>query len=155
MDEMIYKWINFGILAAAITYLIGKFMVPVLRARASAIGKDLEDSKATVASANARVNQLTSRLGNFDGEIQEVRERSLAERVVEARRIAAQTEELMAKLAAQRETEISNATQVAQAQLRSFTAAKAIDIAEARLRQQQSPELVQAFIADLKNQGAR
>ena len=155
MDELIYKWINFGILAAAIAYLVGKFMVPVLKARGAAIGKDLADSKATVESAQARVSALTARLSNFDGEIQEVKSRSLAEREIEAKRIAAQTQELLAKLAAHRETEISNATQTAQAQLRSFTAAKAIDIAEARFKQQPSPDLVQAFVADLKNREAR
>ena len=155
MDELLYKWINFGILAVAILYLIAKFMVPALKARAIAIVKDLDDSKAKVAEANARVAQLTSKLGNFEGEIQEVRARARSEREIEAERISAQTKDLLAKLNAQRETEISNATQAAQAQLRSFTATKAIDLAEARLRSQQSPELVQAFIADLKIRESR
>ena len=157
--SIVYKWINFGILAAALIYLVSKFLIPVLKARSTSIEKDLAESKATVVAAEAKVSALTAKLGNFDAEIREIRERSLAERDAEGKRIAEQTLSMLAKVSALRETEIGHLTNVAQFQLRSFAAAKAIEIAEARLAGQTDAgtqsSLVQAFIADMKQQEAR
>ncbi|MBM3759728.1 MAG: hypothetical protein FJW36_05730 [Acidobacteria bacterium] len=154
-----FKWINFAILAVGLIYLIAKFALPALKARASAIGEDLASSKATVQQAEAQVAQLTSKLSNFDSEIKSIRERALAEREAEGKRIAEQTQLMLAKVAAHRETEIGNLTQVAQSQLRSFTVEKALEIAHARLATQTDPAtqgaLVAAFVSDLKQQEAR
>ena len=154
-----YKWINFGILAVGILYLMAKFMVPALKARATGISRDLEESKAKVEAANVKVAQLTSRLSNFDAEIQGIREKAMAERELEGRRISEQTQTLLGKVAAQRETEIGNLTQVAQSQLRSFTVEKAIEIAHARLATHTDPQtqgaLVNAFVSDLKKKESR
>lgn len=157
--SLTYKWINFGILAAGILYLMAKFMVPALKARAGGIEKDLAESKATVDAANRKVAELTVKLGNFDSEIQEIRAKALAEREIEGKRIAEQTQTLLAKVTAHRETEIGNLSQVAQSQLRAFTVEKALEIAHARLASQTDPAtqgaLVAAFVRDLKQQGGR
>ncbi len=154
-----YKWINFGILAAGLLYLIAKFLVPALSARSSAIEKDLLESKSTVRDAEAKVASLTAKLGNFDGEIRGIREKAKAEQAVEGERIAAQTESLLTGVKAHRETEIGNLSQVAQSQLRQFTVDKALEIAHARLAAQTDPAtqgaLVNAFLGDLKKQGAQ
>jgi F0F1-type ATP synthase membrane subunit b/b' len=154
-----YKWINFGILAVALLYLIVKYLLPVLKARAGSIEKDLAESKATVQKAEAKVAELTAKLGNFEGELRSIRERAQAERESEGKRISEQTQTFIAKVAAQRETEIGNLTQVAQSQLRAFTIEKAIEIAHTRLAQQTDPAtqsaLVQSFVNDLKQQEAR
>ncbi|WP_031500251.1 hypothetical protein [Bryobacter aggregatus] len=158
-ENITYKWINFGILAAGIAFLVVKFILPILKARSEAIGKDLADSKATVQAADAKVRELTAKLTHFDQEIGEIRDRALAEREVEAKRIQAQTQSLLAKLSENGATEIGNATQVAIAELRAFTARKAIEIAEARFKNESNPEtqgaLVQAFVSDLKAKEAR
>lgn len=157
--SVVYKWINFGILAAALIYLFVKFMIPVLKSRSSFIQNDLAESKATVVAAEAKVAALTAKLGNFDAEIRGIRERSLAERDSEGKRIAEQTQNMLAKVSVLRETEIGHLTNVAQFQLRSFAATKAIEIAQARLAGQTDlltqSSLVQAFIQDMKQQEAR
>ncbi len=158
-SELTYKWINFAILAAALGYLIVKYMLPALRTRASVIHQDLAESAATVKQAEAKVAELTARLGNFDGEIREIREKAMAEREAESSRISAQTAALLAKVASHRENEIANQTQVAQAQLRVFTANKALELAQARLATQTDPAtqgaLVNAFVEGLKQQEVR
>ena len=123
-----YKWINFGILAASLIFLFAKFGIPELKARLGSIETDLADSKAKVVEADAKVAALTAKLGNFENEIRGIRERSLAERDSEGMRIAEQTKAMLATVAAVRETEIGHLTNVAQSQLRSFAAAKAIEI---------------------------
>jgi F-type H+-transporting ATPase subunit b len=157
-SELTYKWINFAILAAALGYLIVKYMLPALKTRASVIQQDLAESAATVQKAEAQVAQLTARLGNFDGEIASIRSKAMAEREAEAKRIAAQTEALLAKVHAQREVEISNYTQVGEAQLRAFTIEKALELAQSRLATQTDPAtqgaLVTAFVAGLARQEA-
>ena len=66
---------------------------------------------------------------------------------------------MLAKVSALRETEIGHLTNVAQFQLRSFAATKAIEIAQARLAantdEATHSSLVQAFIEDMKQQEAR
>ncbi|MFN7542847.1 MAG: hypothetical protein ACK5TN_08645 [Acidobacteriota bacterium] len=157
--ELTYKWINFAILAAGLLYLMAKFLFPALKARSNEIHQDLAESAVAVEKANARVGQLTGKLSRFDSELAEMRTRAMAEREVEARRIAGQTASLLEKVAAQRETEIHNLTQAAQGQLRRFTVDKALEIAQGRLTGQTDPAtqsgLVTAFINDLKKQGAR
>jgi F-type H+-transporting ATPase subunit b len=154
-----YKWINFGILAVALIYLIAKFLIPVLKARSSSISNDIAQSKATVKAAEAKVAELTAKLSNFDGEIRSIREKAMAEREIEAKRIAEQTQNLLAKVASMRETEIGNLTQAAQSQLRAFTVEQAIAIAQTRLATMTDPStqgaLVTSFVNDLKRQEAR
>ncbi len=158
-SELTYKWINFAILAAAIGYLIVKFMLPALRTRASVIQQDLAESAATVKKAEDQVSQLTAKLNNFDAEIAEIRTRSVAEREAEAQRIAAQTEAMLGKVRAQQEYEISSYAQVGESQLRAYTIEKALELAQARLAAQTDPAtqgaLVNAFVADLARQEAR
>jgi F-type H+-transporting ATPase subunit b len=157
--DMTAKWINFGILAVGIGYLIAKFLMPALAARGAAISKDLVESKATVEAAEAKVAQLTSKLSNFDAEIKSIRDKALAERESEGARIAAQTQSLLEKVAAHRQAEIDSTTQTAQSQLRAFTVEKALEIAQARLAAQTDPAtqgaLVTAFLNDIKNKEAR
>jgi F-type H+-transporting ATPase subunit b len=157
--DMTAKWINFGILAVGIGYLIAKFLMPALQARAAAISKDLVESKATVEAAEAKIAQLTAKLSNFDAEIQSIRDQALAEREAEGARIAAQTQSLLAKVAAHRQAEIESTTQAAQSELRAFTVEKALELAQARLSSLTDPAtqgaLVSAFLNDLKKKEAR
>jgi F-type H+-transporting ATPase subunit b len=157
-SELTYKWINFAILAAALGYLIVKYMLPALNKRASVIQQDLAESAAAVQKAEAQIAQLTARLSNFENEIADIRAKAMAEREVEAKRIAAQTEALLAKVHSQREAEISNYAQVGESQLRAFTIEKALELAQSRLATQTDPAtqgaLVSAFLADLTRQEA-
>jgi F-type H+-transporting ATPase subunit b len=153
------KWINFGILAVGLLYLIGKFAIPALSARRREIETDLASSKAMVAEAESRIAALESKLKNFDGELAELRTRSTAERELEAKRIEEQTAALLKKIHSQREAELASAVQVAQAQLRSQAATLALDLAQRKLDTAQNADLqaklVGGFIDDLKKVEAR
>lgn len=149
-----YKWINFAILAACIGYAVVKYLIPMLAERSAGIQKDLAESRSAVAEAEARIKNLESKLGNFDGELRSIRERMAAERDAEAKRIAGQTANLLDKLNQQKANELANLTKVAEAQLRAFTAEKALELAGARLsatgQDDAQHRLVAAFVADLK-----
>jgi F0F1-type ATP synthase membrane subunit b/b' len=153
------KWINFGILAAGILYLIAKFALPALSARGKEIEQDLASSRAMVADAEARIASLEAKLKNFDAEIDELRKRSTAERELESKRISEQTTALLAKISAKRDNELASATQVAQTQLRGFAANLALQLAQERLNAANNSELqgqlVNGFIGDLKQVEAR
>lgn len=158
-SELTHKWINFGILAAGLLYLMAKFMFPALKARSSAIHQDLAESAAAVQRAEAQVAQLTAKLGNFEGELSEMRAKAMAERDREGKRTSEQSASLIEKIVVQREQEIRNLTQAVEKQLRQYTAEKAIELAQAKLATQTDPAtqgaLVAAFIRDLKKQEAR
>lgn len=157
--DVMYKWINFGILIVGIIVLLVKFAVPALKERATGIERDLVDSKSTVASAEAKVAELTRKLGNFDGEIADIRSKAKAEREVEGARIQQQTASMLSKVSENRENEVKSLAAAAQSQLRAFTVEKALEIAHQRLASQTDPStqgaLVTAFLNDLKRQEAR
>jgi F-type H+-transporting ATPase subunit b len=154
-----YKWINFGILALAMAYAVAKYLLPMLSERAAGIQKDLAESRAAVSEAEGRIRDLESKLGNFEGELQSIRERMSQERNAEAKRISEQTANLLDKLNQQKVNELANATKVAEQQLRAFTAAKALELAQARLsaagQGDAQKTLVAAFVGDLKKLEAR
>jgi F0F1-type ATP synthase membrane subunit b/b' len=157
-DITFYKWINFAVLIVGLGFLVAKFMIPALTQRANDIQKALVDSRKAVESSEARIAELNSKLGNFDAEVSSLKTRSLAERETEAKRIAEQTAALLAKLAEQRQAEIASSTKVAEAQLRSFAAAEALKLANAKLATRMNPELrsslVSQFVAGLEQQSS-
>jgi len=157
-DIDFYKWVNFAILLVGLGYLVIKFMLPALTLRAREIKKALVDSRKAIASSETRIAELNAKLSNFDGEVSSLKTRSLAERQTEAKRIAEQTAQLLGKLAAQRQAEIASSIKIAEQQLRAFTAAEAVKLANAKLSARMDSAtrsgLVSQFVEGLQQQSA-
>lgn len=153
-----YKWINFAILAVLLLFAVVRYLLPMLNERSAAIQKDLAASREQVAQAEARIRELEAKLSNFDQELASIRTRMSEEREAEAKRISAQTAALLEKVQAQYALEVANTAKVAEQNLRAFTAEKALELAEARLRAEQSSSaqggLVDSFVQDLKKVSA-
>jgi F-type H+-transporting ATPase subunit b len=151
---LMYKWINFAILAVGLGILISRTLLPALKARSAAIARELEASRESVKQAEAQIAALEAKLKNFDAELEALRQQSASEREREAHRIAEQTKTLLAKMEAQRQLEIESATKLASHELRRFTVTEALALAEARLRTSVDAgaqgQLVNTFIEDLK-----
>jgi F-type H+-transporting ATPase subunit b len=153
-----YKLINFGILLVILIFAVIRYLVPMLDQRARAIQKELSDSRKQVAEAEAKIKNLEAKLGNFDAELASMRQRLSEERQAESERIAAQTKQLLEKVQAQFALEVENTAKVAEQSLRSFTAQKALELAEARLsagmQAEAQGQLVRTFVEDLRKVSA-
>lgn len=156
-NEMLWRWVNFAILAGGIGYLLKKFAGPFFTARTAAIRSGIAEARQMKADADARAAEIERRIGNLGAEIEQLRAGSRAEIGAEAERVRAETEAQIAKVQAQAEAEIAAAGKTAQQELKAHAAQLAIDLAEQQLKARVGPAeqggLVRAFIKDLEARG--
>lgn len=152
-SEMMWKWVNFGILAAGLGYLFVKSGLPFFKERGDGIVKDIADAAKTKADAEARASELERRIANLGGEIEKMRAEAKGELENEGRRIQAETQAAVAKASAQAENEIASATKAAKQELSAHAAALAVELAAGKLRNSvggAQPGLMDAFVRDLE-----
>lgn len=150
-NELMWKWINFGILMAGLGYLFVSQGLPFFRDRAAGIVKDIADATKTKTDAEARAAALEQKIANLSGEIEQMKAQTKAEMEAEAKRIQDETAAALAKVAAQADAEIASATKAAKQELSQHAAALAVELAAGKLRSG-SPQagLVDAFVRDLE-----
>lgn len=152
-NEILWKWVNFAILAAGIGYLFVKSAIPFFKDRAAGIVKDIADATKTKADAETRAAELEKRIANLSGEIDQMRADAKAELAAEGQRIQAETQAAVAKASAQAENEIASATKAAKQELSAHAAQLALDLAAGKLRGNAGgaqPGLFDAFVRDLE-----
>jgi F-type H+-transporting ATPase subunit b len=152
-----WKWANFAILAAGIGYLLVKQAGPYFASRSIEIRKGIEDAQKLRAEAEQRAAAMDARLASLGVEVEAMRKASHEEASQEAHRIRHQTAEEMAKIQANADRELSSALKAAQAELKSYSAQLAIDLAREKVRERMTPAdqetLVRNFVTDLSRQG--
>lgn len=150
----IWKWVNFLILAGGLGYLLGKNAGPFFAARSASIRKDLDESLKQRKEAEARVAEVERRLATLESQIAAVRAESESEVKTGAERIATQTADDLAKIRAHAAQEIATAGKQARTELKQYSAALALELAEKKVRARMTPgtqdELVDSFLRDLK-----
>ena len=156
---MILLWVNFAILAGGLAWLIRKFGTPFLEARGAKIQRDLTDAAELRKKADAQAADVDKRLMNLDASLAEMRADSKKETDAQQRRIAEQTEGEIAKIRANVEQEIAAAGKAARAELKSFAAQLAIQLAEQKIQSRITPDvddrLLKAFLRGLPDAGAK
>jgi F-type H+-transporting ATPase subunit b len=150
----IWKWVNFLILAGGLGYLLGKNAGPFFAARSASIRKDLDESLKQRNEAEARVAEVERRLATLESQIAGVRAESERELKDGADRIASQTADDLARVRAHAAQEIASAGKQARTELKHYSAALALELAEQKVRARMTPgtqdELVDSFVRDLK-----
>jgi F-type H+-transporting ATPase subunit b len=152
-SELMWKWVNFAILAAGLGYVFVKMGLPFFKDRAAGIVKDIADASKTRADAEARAAELEKRIANLSGEIDKMRAEAKGELEAEGKRIQAETQAAVAKASAQAENEIASATKAARQELSAHAAQLALDLAAGKLRNSAGGAqngLLDAFVRDLE-----
>ena len=152
-NEMLFKWLNFGIMFAGLAYLFIKMGVPFFKDRAAGIVKDIAGAAKTKADAEARASELEKRIANLAGEIDKMRAGAQGELEAEGKRIQAETQAAVAKTAAQAGNEIASATKAARQELSAHAAQLALELAAGKLRNSAGAAqtgLMDAFVRDLE-----
>lgn len=150
-----WKWANFAILAFGLGFLIAKNAPGYFASRNAEIRSGIEEGARLQREANERAAAIDARLASLQNEIAELRAKAKADISAEADRIKKETADGIAKLQAHTENEIAAAAKQERAQLKSFAAGLALELAEDRLREQLTPEtdsrLIGNFLKGLRN----
>lgn len=154
---IMWKWINFGMLAIGLGYLISKNLPPFFAARNEEIRKGIEEAAQLKKEADARAADMEKRMARLGAEIEDLRAHGKAEMAAEGDRIRKETEGQLAKVQAGAEAEIESAAKYARHELKVFSAKLALDLAEQRIRNRTTAGsesvLVDKFIHDLERKG--
>ncbi len=156
--EMVY-WIfltiNFLILASGLAWGVRKAMPRGFAPRTEEIKRGLEEARKASAEASARLSEIEGRLAKLDAEVAEVKAAADADFSVEEQRIKLAAEEDAKTVIASAEQEIASAARVAQRDLKAFAAGLAVDLAEKKIKVDDSTDeaLVRGFAAQLGKDG--
>jgi F-type H+-transporting ATPase subunit b len=151
-----WKWINFGILAGLIGYVLYKKGGAFFMGRTAEIRRDLDSSAKLKQDAEARYADVERRLAKLGDEIAGLKVQARTESEAEGNRIRQETERGIAKIRAQAEQDIASAGTAAQQELRAYTASLAVGLAERKIRERLTPETDAALVgrvsADIERQ---
>jgi F-type H+-transporting ATPase subunit b len=156
---LMWRTINFVLLAGALGFLIGKHAPGFFRNRDAEIQKALADATAARAEAEARVAEIEGRMAQLGAEIDKLRAESKEEMAHEAERTRGETARLVEKITQHSEQEIVSAAKHARADIKTYAAKLALELAETRVRAQMTPArqqgLVAGFLTDLETNHIR
>lgn len=158
MSTTTWKWVNFGILAAGLGFLIAKTAGPYFKSRNEQIRRELDEARATKARCEAQVAEIESKLKNLDGEIASFKRESLDLVAREGERLRSETAAMVAKVESRTADEIHSLSNAARAELKAEVARLALGLAEKRLAAGlpagAQSGLVRTFIANLEKADA-
>ena len=136
---MIWKILNFLILAGLLGWLLVKNLGPALAANRQAIADGLAAGEKAKQEAETRAAAVQAKLATLDQEIAALRTEARAERDREADRIRRDAESEMARIGMQAEFEMVSAGKQARLELRRYAANLALDLAEQKVRARMTP----------------
>ena len=151
--ELLFRAINFVVLAGVLGFLIRKHAGPFFAARGEAITKEISEARKLVEQSDQRARSIDERLLRLDQEIAQLRAAGLAEIATEHARIERETERALRKVFTQAEQEMAAAVKTARLELKAYVASLAISLAEQKIAGRITPEtqrhLVGEFVREL------
>ena len=155
----LWKFINLAIFVIALVFAMRRFFgVPeMFRDRKETIKRELAHAQRERDEALRKLKEVEERLGRLDTEVATIKEQSVREAAEERERIARSTETEIVKLSEQALREIESAGKAAKKELRRFTAAESVRLAEEIVRREMKPEddarLIGSNIEELGGRG--
>ena len=137
--ETIGRWFNLALLFGVIFHFAGTPIKQFFRDRRRDIQDQLQAAEKAREAAQARLDTIEGRLSNLDEEIAQIRDESRQQAESERLRILEQAQSEADKILAMAEREISNMSQSARKDLKSYASRLAVQLAEARIRQELTP----------------
>ncbi|MCC7235665.1 MAG: hypothetical protein IT163_10205 [Bryobacterales bacterium] len=154
---VVYKWLNFGILALGLAVVAVKAGGPFFANRAREIAAALDGAKRVRAESEAQVAEISRRIANLDTELASMKAEARAALEQERIRSSRETENLKTKMQAAAEQEIAAAAKNAEFELRRFSSQLALGLAEQKIRTRMNDRvqggLVGSFVSSLEQRG--
>ena len=145
---MLYRVINFAILAVALGYLIKKNAGPFFAARNKAIAWEITEARRLAQESEARARAIDERLNRLDGEIESLRSAATVEMSAEHQRLEQQTEQAVRKVFSLAEQEMGAMAKAARLELRSFAASLAVGLAEKKIASRITPDTERRLVGE-------
>jgi F-type H+-transporting ATPase subunit b len=134
--DLVFRVVNFAILAGALVYLLRKPLSNYLNAKAEQIRSDLAAAVGKRERAEAERKEAEARLAGLDEEIAAVRAKGLAQAEDERRRILQAAESEAARLAERAKKDIEAEVELARRRLTARAAELSVELARKKLAEQ-------------------
>jgi F-type H+-transporting ATPase subunit b len=153
--ENIYaRWFNVIVFFGILFMLLRKPTRTFFTERFAQIRASLEKAAKEKAEAQSHIQSIDARLASLDAEAVKIKETAKQESAAEVERLKAQTNAEIEKIKETAHREIESAKQIALVELRQYTAASAVSMAEQLIRKELSSDddaaLLQRAGAEMK-----
>jgi F0F1-type ATP synthase membrane subunit b/b' len=142
-----YKWVNFGLLAIGLAFLMAKTLPGFFRDRNAEIAGELETARKAKMDADARTAAVEAKLKNLDAELLRMKQEAQTELSNETKRTQEQTSDLLARMEAQAGAEVSAFAQQNRQELKQFAGKLALELAEKKLSAAMNNDAQAALVA--------
>jgi F-type H+-transporting ATPase subunit b len=150
---LIFRWLNFLIVFAAITYLIAKYGGAFFSGNAKAIAASILEATAAKAEADRELRQVETKIERLDHDVAEMREEARRNWAAESERLYASGQAEIEKIAHAAREELAASERAAQQQVREMAASMAVERAAALVSAMMNAEvrsrMFQSFLREL------
>jgi F-type H+-transporting ATPase subunit b len=136
----IAKLVNLLLFVGLMIYFLRRPIIGAFRGRQENIRSELRHAEEERAAAEARLQEVESRLARLDAEVGAIRANAQKEAAEERARVERATEAEIGKIREQARREIESSAKAARAELRMFTAEQSVKLAEDMIRRDIRPE---------------
>lgn len=145
-NEMLWKWVNFGIVAVFLGYIAVKTGGPALRQRAADILEGLSAASRRAEAAAQRAAEIDALMAGLQSKVDQLRAEAREEMERDTAKFQAETAALVAKVEANAQAEIEAAAKHAAADLQAYSARLALDLAQKKVMARMSPPVQDALV---------
>jgi len=155
--QLLFKIINFALLAGGLAYLLRKPLRDFFAARSNSIRKSLEDGRKALEASQAQLESVEKKLARLEEEIAAFKASARKEMEAEQERMKQAAAEEAEKILESARAQIEASVRAAKLDLKSFTAQQAVELAAGLIRQRLDDSgrkrLVSQFVAGLEAKG--
>lgn len=143
---MLWRIVNFLILAGLLGWLIRKNAGPFFAERSESIVRDIADSRRKLAESEVRAKTIDERLARLGLDIDELKAKARDEMALEHQRIERETDARVQKVFLLADQETVAATKAARTELKAYTAQLAVELAEKKITGRMTPDLQRSLL---------
>lgn len=149
----VFRWVNFGVVVAAIVYYAVKKGGPYFRGSAEAIAERIAEGTRAREAAEERRREIEAKLAGLDQEIEQMRAQAKHDSEAELQRLRAMSRDDAQRIEAAAQAEVAAAARACRMELKALGARLTVERAESQLREELDAEsdaaLFRAFVSDL------
>ena len=148
-----FRWLNFIVVILIFAWVIAKFGGPTFRNRAAAISEKIAEGARAREAAERQRQEIRAKVANLENEIEQLRVQGKRDAADEAQRLRDTVRSESEKIEQAARVEIEAAARAARLELKALGARLSIQLAEAMLRQELTPQaeakLFRSFVGEL------
>lgn len=153
-NALLYKVINFVILAGALGFVLRKPAADFFRSRSASIQKSLEEGRKAAETSEAQLRAVEEKLQQLDSEIAAFKASAASEMEAERQRLKQAAAEESGRILDSARAQMESAVRAARLELKNYAAQQAVTLAaeliHQRLDESSSSRLVRQFAATLE-----